>query len=198
MGTLLNRRRYMGGGGEEPLPQGAVRVEYIESTGTQYINTGIKANESTYLKATISNYFSSTSNGKPAFGWYTYRATNNFYLTIARSYLTLVASDKSINMGSAGIYSPKSTIEISSGIIKIGGSTFNYEPAAFVSNDIYLFGIQNARTPCRFGDVYIDNGVDIIDYIPCRIGQDGYMYDKVSGLFVGSASADAFVPGPDI
>ena len=39
MGTLLNRRRYMGGG-SAPLPYDA-EVEYIKSTGTQYIDLGI-------------------------------------------------------------------------------------------------------------------------------------------------------------
>ena len=38
MGTLLNRRRYMGGA--KGLPYDA-EVEYLESTGTAYIDTGI-------------------------------------------------------------------------------------------------------------------------------------------------------------
>lgn len=198
MGTLLNRRRYMGGVSEPPLPQGAIKVAYLESTGTQYINTGIKVDENSTVRVIIGGFFSSSYNGRSAFGNYVYRATNNFYLTMSRSYLTFVASNLSINMGHASSYPSTNTIEISKDGISINNHTYSYSPDSFISNDIYLFGIQNVRCSCQIGNVYINNGVDCIDYIPCRIGQVGYMYDKISETFIGSASSDDFVPGPDI
>ena len=40
MGTLLNRRRYMGGGGgSSPLPSGYTQLEYIYSNGDAFLST---------------------------------------------------------------------------------------------------------------------------------------------------------------
>jgi hypothetical protein len=42
------------------------------------------------------------------------------------------------------------------------------------------------------------HGELILDYIPFRVGQVGYMYDKVSRQLFGNSGTGAFVVGPDV
>ena len=42
------------------------------------------------------------------------------------------------------------------------------------------------------------NGIIEHDYIPVRVGQVGYMYDRVSRRLFGNAGTGAFVLGPDV
>ena len=51
MGTLLNRRRYMGGG-SAPLPYDA-EIEYLETSGTQWINTNYYPNTNTVIETKL-------------------------------------------------------------------------------------------------------------------------------------------------
>ena len=45
--------------------------------------------------------------------------------------------------------------------------------------------------------VYDTDGTYLFDAIPVRVGQVGYMYDKVSGQLFGNAGTGAFILGPD-
>lgn len=42
------------------------------------------------------------------------------------------------------------------------------------------------------------HGELILDYIPVRVGQVGYMYDKVSGTLFGNAGSGNFILGDDV
>lgn len=42
------------------------------------------------------------------------------------------------------------------------------------------------------------NNTIVIDLIPVRIGNVGYMFDKVSGQLFGNAGSGSFILGPDI
>lgn len=42
-----------------------------------------------------------------------------------------------------------------------------------------------------------EDGVLILDFIPVRVGQVGYMYDKVSGLLFGNNGTGNFTLGND-
>ena len=45
---------------------------------------------------------------------------------------------------------------------------------------------------------FIDNDEVILDLIPVRVGQVGYMYDKVSGQLFGNSGTGNFILGNDI
>jgi hypothetical protein len=42
------------------------------------------------------------------------------------------------------------------------------------------------------------NGAKVLDFIPVRVGQTGYLYDRVSGKLFGNAGTGDFVLGPDV
>ena len=48
---------------------------------------------------------------------------------------------------------------------------------------------------CRF---YDGNNNLIEDFIPVRVGQVGYMYDKVSHQLFGNSGTGNFILGPDL
>ena len=45
--------------------------------------------------------------------------------------------------------------------------------------------------------IYLNN-VLVRDFIPVRVGQVGYLYDKVSGQLFGNLGTDSFILGPDL
>ena len=46
--------------------------------------------------------------------------------------------------------------------------------------------------------VAMRNDITLRRYIPVRVGQVGYLYDKVSGQLFGNQGTGAFVVGPDV
>ena len=62
---------------------------------------------------------------------------------------------------------------------------------------IQAIGEENVTTKLKSCYVKV-NGVEVADFIPVRLGQVGYLYDKVSKQLFGNAGTGNFVLGPDI
>lgn len=45
---------------------------------------------------------------------------------------------------------------------------------------------------------WIKAGTPLLDLIPVRVGDEGFMYDKVSGRLLGNSGSGKFIIGPDI
>ena len=43
----------------------------------------------------------------------------------------------------------------------------------------------------------VSNHVSIFDFIPVRVGDIGYLYDRMSGQLFGNQGTGAFIIGPD-
>lgn len=100
------------------------------------------------------------------------------------------------------------------GIFKIDGNTMvsiSNVPRLFSSRKLVVFGRSTAsagaiqtnslsgNTSCRkFQVVNNNNGEIIIDLIPVRVGQVGYMYDKISGTLFGNSGTGSFTYGNDV
>ena len=62
-----------------------------------------------------------------------------------------------------------------------------------------LFFGYNANTQAKIASYkHIKNGQTVIDFIPVRVGNVGYMYDKVSRQLFGNNGTGNFILGPDI
>ena len=68
-----------------------------------------------------------------------------------------------------------------------------YELLLFTSTD----QTQNANVKCWDFKAYIDDDL-VLDLIPVRIGNVGYLFDRVSGQLFGNAGTGSFVLGPDV
>lgn len=201
---LLDRRREMGE--KELLPSGAVRIDYLQSDGRQYINTGINgdSNLTIDIKATFTNSstFVCGSAGNTntrccsmlrygtdsiQFGYGNYW---NLYVLKGLETLNLNLKKQNNNI----------IITIKSGdtIVEYTKSFINFDSGKdfclFVNNGNSALDGGNKIHYCK---LYYNDSL-VRDYIPVRIGQTGYMYDKVSGQLFGNAGTSSFILGPDV
>ena len=184
------------------LPYDA-EVDYIESTGTQYIDTGVILNGDSFAELTLSI---STAQNNGIFGARSAYKVNDF------SWMILSSNKNRRNYG---------TEENTSGGAIYLNYMYNYRAEANVYkgnwNVAYTFTKQTFQTP---GNAYIcavnNNGSMVnpskmrvyrcaikgmnksVDLIPVRVGTVGYMYDKISGTLLGNAGTGSFVLGPDV
>ena len=208
MGTLLNRRRYMGGG--SALPYDA-EVEYIQTDGKAFIDTGIKT--SSNLTFDLNLYI--PSHGTQSVWMFGSRVSAS---SGQMAYLNDPSFNKkdwryhnrSITSGtilSPGNYNFKNTASVNE--LKINDTiTLSAPSATFTSNcNFYLLTLNVGGTPAitNIGNgakimpskIYL-SGVLVRDYIAVRKDGIGYLYDKVSGELFGNANSEgAFSYGAD-
>lgn len=181
------------------------RIEYLESTGTQWIELDYVPNnktvaimdvQSTDVAVMLNGVFSatnrfnfgiSTTAGNPWFAGI--GSANTAPLASAdtnRRTLTLSAPTKTYSISGVG--------DFACGSGSVDGNTSKME--LFARNVSGSKG-SNAGKMKVFACVLQESGTNVCDLIPVRIGTVGFMYDKVSGLFFGNSGAGSFVLGPD-
>lgn len=106
-----------------------------------------------------------------------------------------------------------SSFDMKNGVISIHGKKFHSIETSlgldviktplplFCNYDFYTNNIAFKATPAKptsfsYFKIYKDDMI-VFDLIPVRVGDVGYMYDKVSGKLFGNAGTGAFVLGPD-
>ena len=198
-------------GGGEPLPYDA-QIEYLQSSGTQYIDTGIYgAND---LDFEISFKGSNRDNF--------YGVMGDRYSSSSRRYTVITSTNSYTNVGSYITVGTNSNQVTSSGTYlsnvkhaykKVGTTIYaddhNIGSLGTISsfttpNTIILFGMRDNGTLANmlYGYIYYcklsKNGTLLRDFIPVRVGTTGYMYDKVSGQLFGNDGTGDFILGNDI
>lgn len=173
-------------------------VEYLQSTGTQYIDTGIKPHKDIEVEIKWKNnstqyqnwllgsgssntdcirvYVSNPGTWRFGGGSASINVSNTTtrVATINKSKVTINGYDYSWS-GTVGTFSSNVTVKI------FAGATFTSP----LSARLYYF-------------IATDNGVQIADLIPVRCGTTGYMYDRVSGTLFGNDGTGDFVVGADV
>ena len=207
---MINRRRVCGG---EKLPYDA-EIEYLESSGTQYIDTGIKGN--TLFKYIIS-YRLTERMGAPLFGMrnqatysqgpvfsYTYGRQNDLVLYVNNSSHT--NRDDNYFYGKNDLNEHELVIDFKNNILTIDGNSAPVlrVPQAFETTyNMYLFSnnVAGTTSPPIKSRMYsykvFNDNLLVQVLIPVRVGNVGYMYDKVSGQLFGNAGTGSFILGPD-
>ena len=85
-----------------------------------------------------------------------------------------------------------------------GLQTFTNPYQSVVSKPFYLFagnqnGVAKEFTKMRLYYIkFLRYNEVIMDLIPVRVGQVGYLYDRISGNLLGNAGSGDFILGPDI
>lgn len=192
--------------GNKVLPYDA-EIEYLESTGTQWIDTGLNtlpAYDYTQFKYSMEVMFLK-STGRELMGTDGY----NFFGKNGTKPEVLVYTHNINIVGTWAEYTVFTKRDVwGYGIvngIKITGQG-RYE-ANYPAYKICIFGIGKRITSttlpshlctCRLKYFKIaENDIVVFDAIPVRVGQVGYMYDKVSGQLFGNAGTGAFILGAD-
>lgn len=190
--------------GGKALPYDA-EVEWLESTGTQWIDTGVKKTSGTKIDCTFSL---SATNTKAIFGARTSAAAlDRFMLMAIGTYFRLDArfQPKLGTPDTTSVFRFQYDGENATMTNLTMGTTDTVATAggdAGVLN-IALFGVNTNGVVgmLMLGRMYAfkiwDNSTLVRDYIPVRVGQTGDLYDRVSGQLFGNAGTGAFIIGPD-
>ena len=208
----LVRRRMMGGSAK---PYDA-EVDFLESHGNQYIDTGIIVNNQISMECVMA-----MTSATPIFSLQgmTLGANCGWFNVGCYSEATLVAFFSATSRGGVQISYDRDfhTYFISASLQRIdntiahdnSGQHIGYNTDSEIYQEplsIYMFArhigwtatddliyshlkIKNCRI--RF------NNILIADYIPVRVGNVGYMYDKVSRQLFGNQGTGQFIIGPD-
>ena len=195
---------------------GVVRLEYIEGTGTQYIDTGFKPTGDTRVTTTIVPASESTTETFGVFGGRTSNSNNTFCLwQIKGQFRTdygATSSNKDISVTASGTI----TVDKNMGTTTINGVVSTAYHSSFTStNTLVLFGINGGSGSTfpgsdtvdsrlfkgrMFETCVYDNGTLVRNLIPAKRNSDGAigMYDTVHNQFYGNSGTGSFVAGPEI
>ena len=193
------------------LPDGYKQLEYIESSDTQQIDTGVKPTQ----KTSISLQFAPTNLSETEW-WFGVRssARTNMFGIYSEDATTVYdfwgSSTKTATVPSLS----GSTVAVSkkNGITRLtyDGNVQTIEnPSSDFSSDLnlYLFtanlGGTIATTTRASGKLYhcdiYEDGTLIRNYVPCQApGGAVGLYDLVNGQFYGNAGTGEFVAGPEV
>ena len=188
------------------------QLEYIQSTGTQYINTGINLSAG----AEITTEFEFTSVGtnyyNPVYGTQNSASPwNSFYCRYDKQYARLVYTGGYTNNNSININTKYSTTQkISSSanefwldnnkiLDSTSSNTITTEP-------LYIFGMRNGGdTHTSFVKLYsltiknCTNGVVLYNFVPAKDNNDVVcLYDKVSKTYYYNSGTGTFTAGPEV
>lgn len=193
------------------LPEEYTKLEYIESTGTQYIDTGFKPTYQTrvVIDVQLAEYASVTRGifGSRNANSPTASQSFSMFQTSATEIRTdYFGTGKTISVDSS---SARLLIDKSANATIVGGATV--ENTAVSSGEspynLYLLSYNNIGSPPSSGSTaaklyscqIYDNGTLIRDYIPCLnpSGKVG-LFDWENGVFYANAGTGSFVAGPEI
>ncbi len=191
------------------LPSGYTELEYIESTGTQWIDTGYKPSNNTKVDITVS--LASVVNGH-IFGS---RMTNTGGGGFAAATISNVFAFDYNGNRVAGISPTVGTVYR---IVKNGAenqisygttvNTYSNSASTFsVDATMALFGINTAGTITSsaasikiYSAQIEESGVLVRDFVPARRDSDGVigMYDTVNNVFYTNQGTGTFIAGPEV
>lgn len=203
--------KFLSSAGSDPFYAGPIKdniinyqkLEYIQTTGTQYIDTGIKCKSSLKFQTKFSTtnlsggtFFGNKGSGeRNAFRFFATNSSNRWYLDFG--------SGENLNRiygGSAAI-NTLYEVEIGNRYIKdvITGNNIISSSSVTFSDKTYNFFISNSNESltiyyCKIWDS--DNLVR--DFVPVKRKSDNVigMFDKISNTFFGNAGTGNFIAGP--
>lgn len=196
----------------EPVLPYDAEVSYLASNSEAYIDTGISGNNNN-LEFTIKFLFTTFGAYGGIYGNFVEGGTNCYRLALGSS-----SGNGLVNINSAAGSTGNNSISISPNIlynisVKRNSITINgtsYSPSNLASgtannDNIALFNrsVTNPNTTRNIGlRIYScqirDNGVLVRDFIPVRVGEIGYMYDKISKQLFSNNGTGSFTLGNDI
>lgn len=182
-----------------PLPYDA-EIEYLESNGTQYINTSLYINTSNFevgydmLGNQLKWGFTHQGSGNGT--WIAVESVNAFFGNFNNR--VTISTNNTENVIK---YESTSGITVNGSFSR---QTFGLGSDSISSRPLYIFAMYDFRNGIDYGTTKLksfylkNNGELVLDMIPVRVGQVGYMYDKVSGQLFANAGSGSFILGNDI
>lgn len=184
------------------LPDGYTQVEYIQSSGTQYIDTGVIPSHNSTI-AIDAEVLASSQNYWGMFGA---RRDSSmqfwvFYNRTEPSWCGRYSSNPNITIN--GAYAGRHRISLEKNVLKVDNSSSSTSESSFSTNyTSYIFACNNsgsAQYMCNIklysAEVFSDSQL-VRDFVPCKnnSGVIG-LYDLVSEQFYTNAGSGVFTAG---
>lgn len=181
-------------------------VAYIESTGTQWIDTGVKIDDTCGYKV---SYMALNNNDRIILG---VKGSGDSRWVLSGSHNPNVNLSWNGSFGVSGLgLNVKQDMQMNylndrkrfANGNEATAITQSLSTSAGTYNVCIFAGHWGSATVSLFSaarlySAQITKGQNIVrDYIPVRKGNVGYMYDQVSGQLFGNAGTGAFIVGPD-
>ena len=191
------------------LPAEYQEVEYLESTGTEYIDTGYYPNDTTKV---VCDFRSPTANNNPLFGCRdgaSVGALDFDAIIYDTSRYGLITRFNSQTQNTHGfVINKRCSLSIESGRFVLDDTVFStYNPTTFqcTQKSLTIFA-RNLNSGILIGSVRIyyfkiwDDGVLARNLIPCYRKSDNEpgMYDTVSKTFYTNSGTGTFLVGGDV
>lgn len=195
----------------QTLPDNYTQLEYIQSNGTQYINTGFKPTGNTRVVVDFLAYNQTTAQ-QGIFGSRS-GVSNRFTLFTGHSTTSLQVdynTEKSLadqDVAISGLdLTKRVAISMSNKLVIDGTTVSSTAIKSFTSTyDMYLFANNNigvVQLPSSLNlyscAIYNDNTL-VRNFVPCK-NPDGVvgLYDSVNSQFYQNAGTGSFIAGPEI
>lgn len=178
------------------LPSGYTELAYIQSSGTQYVNSNFKANQDTRVVIDF-EYIS----GDVVFGAYDVAGANGFGLQAAGNKWYTYYGTSSAYSSTAVVANIRLVADVNKNVSTLNGAALRTATANTFSgaNPLIISGLYNASAPGFLTALKIyscqiyDNGTLVRDYAPC-VNPSGAvgLYDLVGKQFYGNAGTGVF------
>ena len=189
---------------EEPvaLPSGYTQIAYLQSTGTQYIDSGVKGDSDVRVTAD----FEITAFGSGTTFIFGAQGTDSIRYTLGMTSAGAFRSDfgTAMTSGSAASLNTRYSADKNGNVCTVGGQTLTSAAATFTgTTNIYLFARSYSSISCSKIKMYrckmYKAGALVRDFVPARnsSGVAG-LYDIVNGTFYTNQGSGTFTAGADI
>lgn len=203
--------------GTSRLPTGYQEVEYIQSSGTQYVDTGLSLTSGFQLDISFSYEDENTKKSLGVFGAHdNISPYGRSFLSVHRTSDEFVIgindAEASFGAASAGpwyhILCKNSSDEYFAYIdgVQQPLSPNSSTSGQYSSSSLYLFNVHGGeewfipiKAKISFCKVYDVDGIKVRDFVPCKnpssiVG----LYDLVNDAFYTNAGTGTFTAGPDV
>lgn len=188
------------------LPAGYTKLQYIQSSGTQWIDTGFKPNQNTRIKMDC-NVIGFNSGDAFLFGARIASGNTAFCLAADDANTRWFALYGNAVQNPTGTCVGKHSIDFNQNVLTLDGKNFTFEKTTFQSSyNLLLFAtITNGNVDSQRGKMAVyacqifDNGNLIRDFVPC-IDPSGAvgLYDLTGKQFYGNGGTGIFYAGPPV
>lgn len=185
------------------LPGGYTELEYIQSSGTQYLDSGVTFEKTDTVEFEIlwtvtppssgtyvcGNYYMQVGMGTSGYGIYA-ASNTKAYGTKDRMRVTFASVQETLLVNDAQVFthdwSGQNLSNVKLGILKLGMEGNAWYSSAPVSAKVYSCTIKKGGTLVR-------------DFIPCKnaSGVIG-LWDDVNSVFYQNAGSGVFTAGPEV
>ena len=194
------------------LPAGYTRLEYVQSSGSQYVNTGVSSGTNITAEICWKSLMNAQTESKFVFG--TRKAWQQSMLFVSHQCRNDGVSDSGIRYAwGANAYSTQTfptdffaqRLSASEGMMGTNRVWTPYSATFANTYPMYVFTINNAGSPSTaYASMQLkwlricDNGEEVRMFVPVRRNSDSVagLYDQVNSNFYPSASSTALVAGP--